>query len=43
MMLLTGAGAIPYLADGPVASAARWTEITRDFEGSFFSYAIWFN
>ncbi len=43
VMLLTGAGAIPYLVNGPVASPERWTEITRAFEGSFFSYAIWFN
>jgi hypothetical protein len=43
VMLLTGAGAVPFLVDGPVASAERWTEITDAFEGSFFSYAIWFN
>jgi hypothetical protein len=43
VMLLTGAGAVPYLADGEITSSERWTEITRAFEGSFFSYAMWFN
>jgi hypothetical protein len=43
VMLLAGAGAVPFLADGDTASVERWTEITRAFEGSFFSYAIWFN
>ena len=43
VMLLAGAGAVPFLVDGNVASPERWTEITRAFEGSFFSYAIWFN
>jgi hypothetical protein len=43
VMLLTGSGAVPFLVEGPVTSGERWHEITRDFEGSFFSYAIWFN
>ena len=43
VMLLAGAGAVPFLVDGNVTSSQRWTEITRAFEGSFFAYAIWFN
>lgn len=43
VMLMAGAGAVPFLVDGNVASPQRWTEITRAFEGSFLSYAIWFN
>jgi hypothetical protein len=43
VMLLTGAGAVPFLAEGDVTSSEHWREITRAFEGSFFAYAIWFN
>jgi hypothetical protein len=43
VLLLAGQGAIPYLADGDVITAERWSEMTRDFEGSFFEYALWFN
>lgn len=43
VMLLTGSGAVPFLADGESTSPARWSEITSAFEGSFFSYAFWFN
>jgi hypothetical protein len=43
VLQLTGEGAFPYLADGEVVTAERWSQITRDFEGSFFQYALWFN
>ena len=43
VMLLTGAGAVPYLQDGPIASSQRWGEITKAFEDNFFAYALWFN
>jgi hypothetical protein len=43
MMLVTGAGAVPYLADGQVSSPERWREITRAFGDDFFLYAFWFN
>jgi hypothetical protein len=43
VLLGTGQGALPYLADGPVTSLERWVEITRAFEGNFFQFAFWFN
>ena len=43
VMLLTGAGAVPYLRDGPTTSPERWREITDAFEHNFFAYAFWFN
>ncbi|MFI5014982.1 MAG: hypothetical protein ACHQAY_21825 [Hyphomicrobiales bacterium] len=43
VMFVTGAGAVPYLGDGPITSAQRWTEITRAFEDNFLGYALWFN
>jgi hypothetical protein len=43
VMLLTGAGAVPYLRDGPMTSPERWGEITQAFEDNFFAYALWFN
>ena len=42
-MLLTGAGAVSFLRDGPIASPQRWREITQAFEDNFFAYAFWFN
>ena len=43
VMLLTGAGAVSYLRDGPIATPQRWGEITQAFEDNFFAYAFWFN
>ena len=43
VMLLTGAGAVPYLREGPIAAPQRWGEITQAFEDNFFAYAFWFN
>lgn len=42
-MLIAGEGALPYLADGEVTTGERWDSITREFEGSLFQYALWFN
>ncbi len=42
-MLLTGAGAAPYLRQGPIATPQRWGEITQAFQDNFFAYAFWFN
>ena len=43
VMLLTGAGAVPYLREGPIATPQRWGEITQAFEDNFFACAFWFN
>jgi hypothetical protein len=43
ILLLTGQGALPFLADGPITSPERWREITNAFGGSFFQFAVWFN
>ena len=43
VMLLTGAGGVLYLRDGPIATPQRWGEITQAFEDNFFAYAFWFN
>jgi hypothetical protein len=43
VMLLTGAGAVPYLREGPITALQRWQEITQAFEDNFFAYAFWFN
>jgi hypothetical protein len=43
VMLLTGAGAVPYLREEPIAAPQRWGEITQAFEDNFFAYAFWFN
>ena len=43
VMLLTGAGAVPYLRQGPIATPRRGGEITQAFEDNFFADAFWFN
>jgi hypothetical protein len=43
VMLLTGAGAVSYLRDGPTSSPQRWQEIVEAFQDNFFAYALWFN
>lgn len=43
ILWITGPSAFPYLEDGEVLTSERWEEITDAFEGSFGSYAIWFN
>ncbi|MBK8083745.1 MAG: hypothetical protein IPK28_07880 [Devosia sp.] len=43
VMLLTGLDALPFLRDGPVASAASFSEANRVFGDQLFGYAFWFN
>ena len=43
VMLLSGAGAVSYLREGPFSTPQRWREITQAFEDNFFAYAFWFN
>lgn len=43
VMILTGYGAIPYLKDGPVASAADFAEANRVFGENLIGYAFFFN
>jgi hypothetical protein len=43
ILLLTGQGALPFLADGPITSPERWRQIINAFGGSFFQFAVWFN
>ena len=41
--ILTGHGALPFLADGPVASPTDFTEIQSAFGSDWLGYAFWFN
>lgn len=43
VMILTGYGALPYLRDGPVASAADFAEANRVFGENILGYAFFFN
>jgi hypothetical protein len=43
VLCVTGQGVLPYLAEGPITSPERWSQIIRAFEGNFFQFAIWFN
>jgi hypothetical protein len=43
VLLLTGAGALPFLRDGEVTTSQRWREITSAFGESFVGYAFWIN
>jgi hypothetical protein len=43
VMLLTGYDAIPYLKDGPIATAESFAEANRVFGEDFLGYAFWFN
>ncbi len=43
VLWITGPAALPYVEDGPVLTSEEWRGIIRAFEGSFGSYAIWFN
>lgn len=43
VMLLTGADAIPYLKDGPVASATDFRSVQAAFGNDWLGYAFWFN
>jgi hypothetical protein len=43
VMLLTGYDAIPYLKEGPIATAESFAEANRVFGENFLGYAFWFN
>jgi hypothetical protein len=43
VMILTGAGAIPFLKDGPIADANAFDAGNRVFGTDFINFAIWFN
>jgi hypothetical protein len=43
VMILTGLGAVPFLKDGPVASADSFAEANKVFGDQWLGYAFWFN
>jgi hypothetical protein len=43
VMLLTGLDAVPFLRDGPVASAADFGAVQAAFGNDWLAYAFWFN
>jgi hypothetical protein len=43
VMLLTGHDALPFLADGPIASAESFAAANRVFGDRLPDYALWFN
>ena len=43
VMLLTGQGALAYLADGPIADADSFSLANTVFGENIFNYAAWFN
>ena len=43
VMMVHGAGVIPYLEDGPIADQATWSRAIEVFGGDFFSYFVWIN
>jgi hypothetical protein len=43
VMLLTGPGAVPFLAEGPVATPEDFREIQEAFGNDWLGYAFWFN
>jgi hypothetical protein len=43
VMLMTGADAVPYLKDGPVASTEDFRAIQTAFGNDWPAYAFWFN
>jgi hypothetical protein len=43
IMLLTGYDAIPFIKDGPIASADSFAEGNRVFGTNFMDYVFWFN
>jgi hypothetical protein len=42
-MILTGLGAVPFLKDGPIASAEDFRAIQDAFGSDWLGYAFWFN
>lgn len=43
VMILTGYDALPFIKDGPVASADSFSELNAAFGDSWLGYAFWFN
>jgi hypothetical protein len=43
VMILTGLGAVPFLKDGPIASAEDFRAIQDAFGSDWLGYAFWFN
>lgn len=43
VMLLSGAGALPFLTEGPVATAADFQQMEEAFGTDWLGYAFWFN
>lgn len=43
VMILSGYGALPFLKDGPIATAESFAEANRVFGDNLFNYAFWFN
>lgn len=43
VMLITGRDALPFLKDGPIASADSFAEANRVFGDALWGYAFWFN
>jgi hypothetical protein len=43
VMLITGHDALPFLKDGPIASADSFAEANRVFGDALWGYAFWFN
>ena len=43
VMIMTGAGAIPFLKAGPIADADDFAEANRVFGPDLIGFALWFN
>jgi hypothetical protein len=43
VMIVSGLGALPFLKDGPVASAESFADANEAFGAEWFGYAFWFN
>jgi hypothetical protein len=43
VMLITGFDALPYLKDGPIASADSFRQLTAAFGDAWLGYSFWFN
>lgn len=43
LVMLSGAGALPYLRDGPVADAQSFAQANRALGADWINYAFWFN
>jgi hypothetical protein len=43
VLWITGPAALPYVEDGRILTSEEWGDLTSAFEGSFGSYAVWFN